>query len=182
LTRPPGAPTILADAGQETEESVMSETKVAAPAVGLEYEATYRARLKPPVDMGVGPYGSRLFFEVIDGEIEGERLNGRIVPGAGDWLLVGNDGYGRLDVRANFQMNDGANLYLAYFGVLEMSAAIQNALATGAGTGYEDHYFRSNPRFETGDPRYAWLTRTLLVGVGHVLPGLTVEYRVYRVT
>jgi len=160
----------------------MSELQVAAPAVGLEYEATYRARLKPPLDMGVGPYGSRLFFEVIDGEIEGERLNGRILPGAGDWLLVGADGYGRLDVRANFQMNDGALLYLSYFGVLEMSPALQNALATGAGTGYEDHYFRTNPRFETGDPRYQWLTQTLLVGVGHVVPSLTVEYRVYRVT
>jgi hypothetical protein len=55
--------------------------------------------------------------------------------GAGDWLLVGADGYGRIDVRVNFQMDDGALLHLSYFGVLEMTQAIQNAMTTGAGTG-----------------------------------------------
>jgi hypothetical protein len=38
-------------------------------------------------------------------------------------------------VRVNFQMDDGALLYLSYFGVLEMTQAIQNAMTTGAGTG-----------------------------------------------
>jgi hypothetical protein len=89
---------------------------------------------------------------VIDGEIEGERLRGKLLPGAGDWLLACPDGYGRIDVRANFQLDDGALLYLNYFGVLEMNQAIQNAMG-GAGTDYEDPYFRANQRFETGDPR-----------------------------
>jgi hypothetical protein len=157
------------------------QTQVMAPAVGLVYEATYRARLKPPLDFGAGPFGARLFFEVIDGEIEGERLRGKLLPGAGDRLLACPDGYGRIDVRANFQLDDGALLYLNYFGVLEMNQAIQNAMG-GAGTAYEDHYFRTNQRFETGDPRYAWLNQTLFVGVGHILAPLTVEYRLYRVT
>lgn len=160
----------------------MSETQVAAPAVGLIYEATFRARLKPPVDMGAGPYGARLFFEVIGGEIEGDRLSGTLLPGGGDWILVGADGYGRIDVRLNIQTHDGACIYLRYFGVLEMTPAVQNAIATGGGTGFEDQYFRTNPRFETGDQRYAWLNQTLFVGVGHALPNLTPEYRVYRVT
>ena len=160
----------------------MFETKMAAPAVGLVYEATFRVRLKAPLDMGAGPYGPRMFFEAIDGEVEGERLRGRVLPGAGDWILVGADGYGRIDVRLNVQTHDGAHISLSYFGVLEMTPAVQNAIATGGGTSFEDQYWRTNPRFETGDPRYAWLNQTLFVGVGHALPDLTPEYRVYRVT
>jgi len=158
------------------------QTQVAAPPVQLVYEATYRARLKPPLDFGGPcPNGQRLFFEVIDGEIEGERLRGKILPGAGDWLLAGTDGYGRLDVRATFQLDDGAVIYLSYYGVIEMNQAVQNWVGTGSGTSFEDQYFRTNPRWETGDPRYAWLNQNLFIGVGHLLPGLTVEYNVYRV-
>jgi hypothetical protein len=56
------------------------------------------------------------------------------------------------------------------------------AIGTGAATDFEDHYFRTNPRLETGDPRYAWVNQTLFVGKGHALPGLLIEYDVYRVT
>ncbi|MGH7859662.1 MAG: DUF3237 domain-containing protein, partial [Candidatus Binatia bacterium] len=96
--------------------------------------------------------------------------------------LVGPDGFGRLDVRAQLVTDDGANLYLSYVGFLEMTERVQRALETASGTDYADHYFRTAPRFETGDPRYAWLNHTLFVAEGHVLPGRTVEYRVYRVT
>jgi len=36
------------------------------------------------------------------------------------------------------------------------------------------------PRFETGDPRYAWLNAIIAVGEGRAGPGW-VEYRVYQV-
>jgi len=38
----------------------------------------------------------------------------------------------------------------------------------------------TQPRFETGDPRYAWLNSTVAVSQGRVLPN-AVEYRVYEV-
>ena len=51
----------------------------------------------------------------------------------------------------------------------------------GVLTDYADQYFRSAPRLETGDPRYAWVNRTLFVAEGR-MPGVRgVEYRVYRV-
>ena len=40
----------------------------------------------------------------------------------------------------------------------------------------------TKPRFETGDPRYAWLNTTFFIGEGRSLPGLGVEYRVWRPT
>lgn len=150
--------------------------------IHLEYELTYRASLKPALPIGPGPYGTRIFFEVTEGRFEGKRLNGKILTGGGDWLLAGADGFGRLDVRAQFLTDDGAAIYLAYFGLLEMNAKVQAAVsATDVGTDFGEQYFRTNPRFETGDPRYRWLNQSLFLAEGHLLPGRTVEYKVYRV-
>jgi Protein of unknown function (DUF3237) len=148
----------------------------------LVHEFTYRAQIKPPVDIGAGPFGHRLIFEVTEGEVVGERLNGTILPGGGEWFLAGADGFGRVDVRLQMTTDDGANIYFQYHGILEINEASMAAIGTGAGTDFEDHYFRINPRLETGDPRYAWVNQTVFVGKGHVLPGLLVEYDVYRVT
>ncbi|MET0153450.1 MAG: DUF3237 domain-containing protein [Candidatus Binatia bacterium] len=148
----------------------------------LEYEFSYRAELKPAVTVGAGPYGTRLVVEVTGGSFEGARLNGKILTGGGDWLLAGSDGFGRLDVRAQFVTNDGAAIYAQYFGLLQLTDKVQQALAAPeVGTDFADQYFRSAPRFETGDPRYAWLNQTLFVGEGRIRPGRTVEYKVYRV-
>ncbi len=150
--------------------------------MNLEYECTYYATLKEPVNVGPGPYGTRLIFEVTGGSFEGPRLNGQVLSGGGDWLLVGPDGWGRLDVRAQILTDDGAAVYVSYFGVLEMNEQVQRAAAEGSGTEYTDQYFRTAPRFETGDPRYAWLNQTLFVAEGHLRAGRSVEYKVYRVT
>jgi hypothetical protein len=66
--------------------------------------------------------------------------------------------------------------------VIEYTGA---ALAANAGTRSSDwteHYFRTAPRLESGDSRYAWVNRTLFVAEGRLHPGPVVEYRVYRVT
>lgn len=148
----------------------------------LEHELTYHARVKAPLDCGGGPYGQRLYFEVIDGAFEGPRAKGKITSGGGDWLLAGADGFARLDVRAQLVTDDGATIYLQYLGLLEMNEKVQAALTAEAGTDYGDQYFRTNPRFETGDSRYAWMNQALFVAEGHIRPGRTVEYKVYRVT
>jgi hypothetical protein len=151
--------------------------------MNLQHEFDYRATLKPALAVGPGPYGMRLFWEVIAGEFEGKRLKGKILTGGGDWLLAGADGFGRLDVRAQFVTDDGAAIYLSYFGVLEMNGKIQQALSDGeTGTDFSDQYFRTNPRFETGDPRYTWLNQNLFIAEGRILPRYTVQYKVYRVT
>ncbi len=41
-------------------------------------------------------------------------------------------------------------------------------------------YLFTNPRIKTGDERYAWVNTTFFIGEGHILPGLGVEYRVWR--
>ena len=148
----------------------------------LEYEFSYRATLKASLNVGAGPYGNRIVAEVTGGDFEGPRLKGKILSGGADWALVGPDGRARLDVRVQLLTGDGAAIYLAYYGIIEFNAKAQQALEKQTGTEFADHYWRTNPRFETGDPRYAWLNQALFVGEGRMLPSLVVEYRVYRVT
>lgn len=146
----------------------------------LVHEFTYQAHVDQPLVAGPGPFGTRLIFVVTGGWVRGERLTGTLVGGGGDWLLVGPDGWGRLDVRGQVQTPDGAVIYVHYTGVLEMNEAVQRAMAGGE-TGFDDQYFRTAPRLETGDPRYAWVNTTLFVARGRLVPG-GVEYEVHRVT
>jgi hypothetical protein len=147
--------------------------------MNLVHECTFSAILKPPLAIGAGPAGARMYYEICGGEVVGDRLRGA-VRGGGEWALVGSDGYLRVDVRAQVETNDGAFLYVQYLGLLEVNAVVQNAIANQTGTQFEDQHFYTNPRFETGDARYSWLNTTFLIGEGRLLPGLGVEYRLWR--
>jgi Protein of unknown function (DUF3237) len=149
--------------------------------VNLEFAFTLFGSLKPPVEIGAGPFGTRRYFEVLGGKVEVGRLNGRVLSGGGDWLLVGSDGFARLDVRAQMVTDDGASIYANYYGLLELNQKVAEAVANRNSTDFGDQYFRTTPRLETGDPRYAWLNQSLFVGEGRLRPG-AVEYRVHRVT
>jgi len=147
--------------------------------MNLVQECSFTATLKPPLPIGAGPFGTRMYYEVIGGAIEGERLRGTVL-GGGEWALIGPDGFLRIDVRVQVETHDGAHLYIQYTGLLELNEAVQGALARGAGTDFGEQYFFTNPRFETGDGRYAWVNTTFFIGEGHIIPGPGVEYRVWR--
>jgi hypothetical protein len=147
----------------------------------LEYLLTVRAELRESVaDIGSVPGGTRRIFDVSGGEFEGPRLKGRVLASGGDWLLVGHDGVGRLDVRATFATHDGALVYVQYPGILTFSPEVVAAIGAGGETDFGASYFMTTPRFETGDERYAWLNRIVAVGQGRMLPN-AVEYRIFEV-
>jgi hypothetical protein len=146
----------------------------------LEYLMTYRADLEEPVDIGAVPSGTRQIFDVKGGSFEGPRLKGRLLPSGADWLLIGTDGVGRLDVRGTLETEDGAHIYLQYFGVIVIDDKVMRAMTQGEQTQYGDIFFMTQPRFETGHPSYNWLNSVVAVAQGRVLPN-AVEYRVYQV-
>jgi Protein of unknown function (DUF3237) len=144
-------------------------------------ELEYRVDLAGVDAVGSGPFGQRLITNVTSGQFTGARLTGTIVPSGADWLLVGQDGYGRLDTRLTFKTADGALIYVQYFGLVEMTPAIMAILGGGdTPTDFGAQYFFIDPRMETGDKRYLWVNQTMFTGQGRVLPGPRVEYRVYR--
>ena len=151
--------------------------------MNLEHEFSYSADIQGPTAVGPGPLGDRNIFEIIGGKVIGGRLSGKLGTGGSDWILVGPDGYSRVDVRGTIITDDGASIYMQILGVAENTDVAAAAISgEGPATQFEDHYIRVSLFLETGDPRYAWVNQTAFVGEVRILPTPGVECRVYRLT
>ena len=123
--------------------------------------------LAEPIMVGPGPAGMRVIGEVLTARATG-RLNGSLKGrAAADWLLLQGN-VGLLDVRVTLETDDGAVIYAQYNGRMDVSEGIGGRPVYVA------------PRFETGDPRYAWLNLVQAVGKGH-FSGLSLHYEWYEV-
>ena len=141
----------------------------------LDYLMTYRADLKDPQPIGKAQFGTRAIYDVTGGTFEGPELKGIVLPSGGDWILIDDQGVGRLDVRATFQTDDGVLIYVQYFGIVVINPEVE----PGTETQFGETYFMTQPRFETGDERYQWLNNKVIVGEGRTLPN-AVEYKLYE--
>lgn len=146
----------------------------------LEPLLTYYANLGTALEVGDGPFGKRMIFEVHGGEFKGEKLNGKIRDAScADWMTISEQGYGHLDVRATFETDDNAIIYVQYTGVIELTSGIMATLSGEGETQFGEQNFFTNPRMQTGDPRYNWVNNLFCVARGRLLPG-RVEYEVYQ--
>jgi hypothetical protein len=121
--------------------------------------------------VGAGPHGARVTAPITDGRFEGPRLRGRVLPGGGDWTILRGDGVLELDLRVTLETDDGALIHMTSFGLRHGSAEVLAALARGENVDPSAYYFRTLPRFETGDPRYEFLNRLLALARGDRRPG-----------
>jgi hypothetical protein len=129
--------------------------------------ATMVAELRKPFVLSGTPAGTRMIFEVESGSITGDRLNAKLKgDAAADWLTVGPDGTGTLDVRVLVETDDGALVFIQYHGRVDVATPGAHTYAT--------------PRFETGDERYLWLNKIQAVGKG-TLDGATLTYEICEV-
>jgi uncharacterized protein DUF3237 len=124
--------------------------------------------LAAPLMMPGTPNGTRAIVEITSAVYDGDRFRAKLTgAAAADWLVVAPDGTGLMDVRLAVETHDGATVYLAYGGRIDLSAGVEGA------TVY------STPRFETGDERYQWLNRIQAVAKG-VITGGVLNYEIYE--
>jgi len=117
-------------------------------------------------EVGRTPFGSRLIGEIRGARWLGERFRARMVgSAAADWAVQGEDELLAADVRMTLRTDDGALVFVSYTGLLD---------------GRADPPIRSAMRFETADPRYAWMARTLFIACG-TWDGAQVRYQVFEV-
>jgi hypothetical protein len=133
-----------------------------------------------PAQSILTPVGTRMTFITTGGVIEGPKLQGELLPGGGDWLLVGSDGTGRVDVRATLRTDDGALIHYESRGIIKIPADGMQRLAAGHVLPFAETYVRTTPKFETADERYAWLSEVVAVGYNILSPN-HIDYRIYRV-
>lgn len=153
----------------------------------LELKTTFLCSLEAGIRQGVvvgqTPIGQRVIGDILGGSVSGPRFTGRVLPSGADWLLIGADGCGRIDVRVTMELDDGALVYSTYNGRLavppEQMAATFNR-DTVEGVDPANYYFRTAPTFETASTKYAWLNRIQAIGVGR-LTKAGVAYSIYEV-
>ena len=134
---------------------------------------TLRVQLKPPIAVGTGCAGTRVIFEVASVQVKGDRLRAEMMgAAAADWQLIGPEGTATLDIRATLRTDDGAIIFVQFYG--KSPADASRGLQAPA-TIYV------TPRFETGDERYVWLNRIQAVGKGTAHEDLSIDYEWYEV-
>jgi hypothetical protein len=102
----------------------------------------------------------------VSGEVTGKRLRGEILPGGADWQVVCADGTALLEARYTVRTDDGALVYVRNLGIRHGPREVLERMQRGEAVDPAEYYFRSTPRFEAGDERYAWLNRIVAVGSG----------------
>jgi hypothetical protein len=126
------------------------------------------------------PVGTRMTFITSGGVVEGPKLRGELLPGGGDWLIVGSDGTGRVDVRATLRTHDGVLIHYESRGVIKIPADGVQRLAAGEVLPFAETYIRTTPKFETADERYGWLSEVVALGYNILSPN-HIDYRIYGV-
>jgi hypothetical protein len=157
---------------------VSGPVRPAAPA--LELLARVRAEVEAPQVVGPTPLGERRVVPILRGEIEGPQLRGKILPGGADWQVICADGTALLEARYTVRTDDGALIYVRNLGIRHGPPEVMERIQQGEAVDPGEYYFRSVPRFEAGDPRYAWLNRLVAIGSGARLAA-EVQLDVYAV-
>ena len=136
------------------------------PAPGLVHAFDLTVELDPIMEMGAGRGGQRRIVPIIGGTVRGDRINGEVMHLGADWQTVFEDGLSQLDTRYALRTNDGAIIEVLNFGFRHGPADVMARVAAGEDVDPSEYYMRSHCRLETGDPKYAWVNRSLFVGIG----------------
>ena len=122
--------------------------------------------LDPIREMGQGRAGHRRIIPIIGGKVEGERLSGTLMNLGADWQTIFDNGVAELDTRYAMETHDGAVIEIINYGFRHGPKEVLEAVARGEDVDPASYYMRTHARLETGDDRYAWVNKSLFVGVG----------------
>lgn len=141
--------------------------------------------LRMRVDLGkrypIGPIpkGRRNVWQLAGGQVEGPHLRGSVAPLGGEFELIDQEGVYHIDVRLVIVTDDGANIFVQYFGIANTPPDIVERYKAGLSVDFGDTYFATQPRFETSHPGYSWLNHAMAIAEGRGVPG-GVEYLMYH--
>ncbi len=141
---------------------------------------TVRVQFEPPEKFGAGPLGFRTYTSLKGGTVEGPRLKGYFLPVGGEFGLTDAHGVFRPDVRGVIETEDGARIYVQINGFHVVNEEARAAGTVRPETAFGEDYFMVHVYMETGDARYDWLNRVVVVGEARFLPNVVVELHYYE--
>jgi hypothetical protein len=145
----------------------------------LDFIFAAQVAVDAPLDLGDVAKGGRRIVPIAGGDFSGPRMRGEVLPGGADWQVLRGDGVAELEARYTLRTNDGALIYVRNHGLRHGPPEVIAALAAGQPVDPARYYFRGATFFETGDTRYAWLTKHIIVCTGEREPG-TVKLKFFQ--
>jgi hypothetical protein len=119
--------------------------------------------MEAEIELGeVQELGARRIVRVMGGRFWSNDLSGTILEGGGDWQHIRRDGVVEINTRYTLQTLDGAWIYLTNEGLRDGG------------------YMRTFSRFESADPRYAWVNNRLFISDGQKVGGV-VKHSFYEI-
>ena len=133
------------------------------------------------VTLGPAPQGERRYVPLGGGTVEGPELQGRLVPGGGDWQVARTDG--ALEIAAHYVIRtpDGALVEVQSNGLRHGPPEVMARLARGEAVDPAEYFFRTLMRFTTGHPDWQHLNKVMAIARGRREARLVV-LDVYRLT
>jgi hypothetical protein len=126
------------------------------------------------------PAGTRVTAVAEGGRLDGRRVEGDVLPGGGDWIVVGADGVARLDVRLTVRTDGGDLVHLAGQGRVRLGEAAQASFLAGDTVTPPDVVGRGTTQFEAAGEALAWLNAAVAVGTVTELSRRHIRYRYYE--
>jgi hypothetical protein len=147
----------------------MSMTDVAS-APALEFIFSAQVTVGAALDLGDVGKGGRRIVPITGGVFSGPQLHGLVLPGGADWQVLRSDGTAELEARYTLRTDDGVLIYVRNHALRHGPPDVIAALAAAKPVDPARYYFRGATFFETGDARYAWLTKHIVVCTGEREP------------
>lgn len=151
------------------------------PEPGFDFLFGLSLEVSRPTSLGHTPAGERRVIGVEGGMFSGPYLEGRVLPGGSDWIVVRDDGVLIQDVRITLQTYDEHTLLMSYRGMRHGPEDTLQRLDRGEDMDPSEYYFRTVPVFEAPEGRYEWLNKLMAFGVGRRQPE-GVIYSVYALS
>jgi len=144
----------------------MVKAEPSAPAPGLTYVFSLRAELAPAVEQGEIDGKRKRFIGVTGGTVYGPKLQGKVLPGGGDWQAIVPGGLTEVLARYSIQASDGTVIAVTNAGVRTATPEVIEKLAQGVAVDPDLYYFRTAPTFDVRPGPHEWLRRKLFVARG----------------
>lgn len=124
--------------------------------------------------------GTRLIAPIASGNFSGSKLNGKVLPGGADWVLLREDGVMEIDVRLVLKTIEGALIYLTYQGKFIASQSVMARLHAGEKISKDDYFLAVTAKFESGHPDFLWINDAIVVATG-VQSGFNPTYEFFMI-